>query len=156
MRSLLFAWFAALFCFAGIHALEIPKEGATKPVQQSEQSALVISPSQSERKIRIPASTPLEIEVSYTVSSVNVRQNDYVSFRVLVPIKIEGVIVIEKGALVNGRVVEASRGGRWGKAGKLSWIMIDAVAVDLSRVPVRATTELPNGGDRIRGISHGG
>src|SRR5262244_234870 len=34
MRSLLFAGFAALFCFGAIHAQETPKEGAaTKPVQ---------------------------------------------------------------------------------------------------------------------------
>jgi hypothetical protein len=64
-----------------------------------------------------------------------VRPNEYVSFRLLVPIKIEGVIAIEKDART-GRILEAKRGGCGGKAGKLSWIMIDGVAVDLSRVPV--------------------
>jgi hypothetical protein len=105
--------------------------------------------------VQVPASIPLEIEAAYTVRSVNVRPNEYVSFRLLVPIKIEGVIVIEKDART-GRILEAKRGGCGGKAGKLSWIMIDAVAVDLLRVPVRAGNDLPDGRDRIREISHGG
>jgi hypothetical protein len=104
----------------------------------------------------VPAGTLLEIEAAYTVRSVNVRPHDYVSFRVLVPVQIEGATVIEKDALVTGQILEAKRGGRWGKAGKLSWIMKDVVAVDLSRVPVQASKDLPDGRDRISGISHGG
>lgn len=84
------------------------------------------------------------------------RPKDFLSFRVLVPVKVDGVTLIEKDALVTGRVVESKRGGRWGKAGKLSWIMLDVVAVDLSRVPVQPHQELPGGGERIPGISHGG
>ena len=57
---------------------------------------------------------------------------------------------------MTGRVVEAKRGGRWGKAGKLSWIMVDVVAVDLSRVPVQMNNDFPDSSTRIRGISHGG
>ena|SRR5215510_1073397 len=157
MRSLLFVGFAIFSCLTAIHA-QGTTEGtaAAKSIQESERSAPVTILTQAERQVKVPAGTPLEIEVAYTISSVDVRPNDQVSFRVLVPIKIEGVIVIDKDALVTGRIVEAERGGRWGKAGKLSWIMIDAVAVDLSRVPVRASTELPNGRDRLRGISHGG
>src|SRR4030095_16610046 len=86
----------------------------------------------------------------------NVRPHDYVSFRVLVPVQIEGATVIEKDALVTGQILEAKRGGRWGKAGKLSWIMKDVVAVDLSRVPGQASKDLPDGRDRMSAISHGG
>jgi len=34
--------------------------------------------------------------------------------------------------------------------------MVDVVAVDLSRVPVAASKDHPDGHNRIRGISHGG
>jgi hypothetical protein len=157
VKSLLFSGVAVFFCMVTVHGQGTPEENAAaKPVQPSERSSAVTSPAQTERQIKIPAGTPVEIEAAYTVRSDNVRPTDYVSFRVLVPIKIEGVIVIEKDALVNGRILEAKRGERWGKAGKLSWIMIDAVAVDLSRVPVQASQELPSGRNRIRGISHGG
>ena len=158
MKSLLIAVFAILFCQLTVHAQAVTQEpGATKVIQESERSADSSSVSAPEkRKVKVPAGTPLEIEAIHTVRSVNVRPNEYLSFRVLVPIRIEDVTVIEKDALVTGRVVEAKRGVRWGKAGKLSWMMIDVVAVDLSRVPVQISTDSPDKRNRIRGISHGG
>lgn len=158
MKSLLIAVFAICLCQLAVHAQTAPQESAgTKIIQESERSAApATAPAENKRTVKIPAGTPLEIEAIHTVRSVNVRPNDYLSFRVLVPIKIEDVTVIEKDALVTGRVVEAKRGGRWGKAGKLSWIMIDVVAVDLSRVPVRIGKDFPDNRNRIRGISHGG
>ena len=108
------------------------------------------------RELKIPAGTTLEIEVAYTVFSSNVRKYDFLSFRVLIPVRVDGVTLIEKDALVTGRVIEAKRGGRWGKSGKLSWVMLDVVAVDLSRVPVQPNQELPGGSDHIGGSSHGG
>lgn len=158
MKSLLIAVFAIFLCQLAVHAQTAPPEsGATKVIQETERSTesppLVV---QNKRKVKVPAGTPLEIEAVHTVRSVNVRPNDYVSFRVLVPIKVEDVVVIEKDALVTGRVVEAKRGGRWGKAGKLSWIMTDVIAVDLTRVPVQISEDSPDSSTRIRGISHGG
>jgi hypothetical protein len=158
VKSLLIALFAICLCQLAVHAQTAPQESqATKVIQASEQST---EPSivtvQDKRKVKLPAGTPLEIEAVHTVRSVDVRPNEYLSFRVLVPITIGDVTVIEKDALVTGRVVEAKRGGRWGKAGKLSWIMTDVVAVDLSRVPVQISKDSPDNRNRIRGISHGG
>lgn len=130
--------------------------GAIKPVQEAQSIADTTPPKLARRELRIPAGTTIEIETAYTVLSSNVRQYDFLSFRVLVPVKVDGVTLIEKDALVTGRVIEAKRGGRWGKSGKLSWVMLDVVAVDLSRVPVQPHQELPGGSDRISGISHGG
>jgi hypothetical protein len=130
--------------------------GATKAIQGSQSTAdSEPAPPAQKREYTIPAGTAIEIEAAYSVNSLEVRSNDYVSFRVLVPIQIDGVTVIDKQSLVTGRVVEAKRGGHWGKAGKLSWTMVDVVAVDLTRVPVQAHQEFPNG-NRISGTSHGG
>jgi hypothetical protein len=158
MKSLLIAVFAICLCHVAVQAQTAPQEsGATKIIQESERSTEPSTvPAKDKRKVKVPAGTPLEIEAIHTVRSVNVRPNDYLSFRVLVPIRIEDVTVIEKGALVTGRVVEAKRGGLWGKAGKLSWIMMDVVAADLSRVPVYIGKDSPDNRNRIRGISHGG
>ena len=154
MRSFFFTVFAIFLCQLAGHAQTAPQEpGAAKVIQESERSVIQ---AQDKRKLKIPAGTSLEIEAVHTVQSVNVRPNDYLSFRVLVPIMIDNVTVIERDALVTGRVVEAKRGGRWGKAGKLSWIMMDVVAVDLSRVPVQVSKDSPDNRNRIRGISHGG
>jgi len=130
---------------------------AAKPVQEAQSiSDATVPMKPMRRELKIPAGTALEIEAAYTVSSSNVRKYDFLSFRVLVPVKIDGVTLIEENALVTARVVEAKRGGRWGKSGKLSWIMLDVVAADLSRVPVQPHQELPGAADRISGISHGG
>jgi hypothetical protein len=158
VKSFFFTVFAIFLCQLAVYAqTAAPEPGAAKVIQESERSAAISTiPAQDQRKVTVPASTPLEIEAIHTVSSVDVRPNDYLSFRVLVPIRIDNVTVIEKDALVTGRVVEAKRGGRWGKAGKLSWIMVDVVAVDLSRVPVQVSKDIPDNRNRLRGISHGG
>ena len=128
----------------------------TQPISDTPKASDTSDARPERRELTIPAGTALEIAAANTVRSVDMRPNDFLSFRVLVPVQVDGVTLIEKDALVTGRVVESKRGGRWGKAGKLSWIMLDVVAVDLSRVPVQPHQELPGGGERIRGISHGG
>jgi hypothetical protein len=98
-------------------------------------------------QIVVPAGTHVDVEAAYTVSSLDVQAGDLISFRVLVPIKINGVVVVDKGALVTARVIEAKRGGHWGKAGRLSWTMQDVVAVDSRRVPLQSGAEA--GSDEI-------
>jgi hypothetical protein len=112
--------------------------------------------SQTRRPLKIPAGTPVEIEVAYTVSSLDVRPNDLISFRMVVPVRVDGRTVIEKNALVTGRVAQAKRGGHWGKAGKLSWTMQDVVAIDLTRVPLQAQLEGPESKNKVTGTSRSG
>lgn len=141
-----------LFVIATIQA---QSPGAANSVQlsQSESSA---SPPSPTRELKIPAGTAVEIETAYTVSSLDVRPEELISFRVIVPIRVDGQTVIEKNSLVTGRVVQAKRGQHWGKAGKLSWIMQDVVAVDLTRVPIQAQRDSPQAENGIKGTSHGG
>ena len=127
---------------------------AANPVQLSQPESATALP--VVREVRIPAGTPLEIETAFTVNSQYVRPEELISFRVLVPVKVDGVTVIEKYSLVTGRVVEAKRGRHWGRAGKLSWIMQDVVAVDLTRVPLQAVRDTPASTNRVAGTSHGG
>jgi len=129
--------------------------GAANSVQVA-QRELPASLTVPARELKIPAGTPLEIEAAYTISSLDVRPNDLISFRVIVPIKIDGVTVVERYSLVSGRVAQAKRGGHWGKAGKLSWAMQDVVAVDLTRVPLQAQIEGPEAKNGVKGTSHGG
>ena len=130
---------------------------AAKSIQPSQSTAdtSVATPAPS-RELKIPAGTPLDIEAVYTVSSVDMRPGDLLSFHVLIPVKVDGMIVIDKFSLVTGRVVEAKRGGHWGKAGRLSWTMQDVVAIDLTRVPLQAQKDLPTGRNGIKGTGHGG
>ena len=158
MRKLIFLILAAFISQATVSAQSpVAQPDATKPVQQSQTVADTAAlPATPIRDVKLPAGTPIDIESAYTVSSLDLRPNDYLSFRVLIPIKVDGVTVIEKGALVTGRVVEAKRGRHWGKAGRLSWTMVDVVSTDGTRIPLQTQKDLSGGRTGIKGTSHGG
>ena len=145
-----------LFVIATIQAQSPAATTSAANSVQVAQRELPASLTVPARELKIRAGTPLEIEAAYSVSSLDVRPNDLISFRVIVPIKIDGVTVVERYSLVSGRVVQAKRGGHWGKAGKLSWAMQDVVAVDLTRVPLQAQIEGPEAKNGVKGTSHGG
>ncbi len=91
------------------------------------------------QRIEIPKNTTVEIEAAYRISSQEVKTGEAISFRVVTPVQINGVIVIDSGAIATGRVTKASRGGHFGKAGRLAWLMEDVAAVDGSKVPLETT-----------------
>ena len=158
MRSTISVFLTIVFLCSGLAAqsARVP-ESATKPIQPSDSAAAISTPAQPPpRELKLPAGIRLDIEATYTVSSLDFRPGDYLSFRVLVPVMIDGVTLIDKNSLVTGRVVEAKRGRHWGKAGRLSWTMQDVVAVDGTRVPLQAQKDLPTGRNGIKGTSHGG
>jgi hypothetical protein len=97
--------------------------------------------------LQIPDGIGIEIETPYRVNSKEFKPNDEISFRVINPIRINGVTVIEQGATATGRIEKAKRGGHFGKAGLLVWTMQSVTAVDGSQVPLRAAQE------RVRGDS---
>jgi hypothetical protein len=134
----------------------VVETSAAKPVQEAQSLADTSeSTPRPSREVKLPAGTPIDIESAYTVSSLDLKPNEYLSFRVLIPVKVDGVTVIEDGALVTARVVEAKRGRHWGKAGRLSWTMVNVVAIDGTRPPVQAQRDLPDGSSGIKGTSHG-
>ena len=99
-------------------------------------------------RVKIPNGLAIEIEAPFTVSSQEVREGDAISFRVVNPVKVDGVTVIAPGATATARVVKASRGGHFGRAGRLAWMMRDVAAVDGTRIPLQAS-------GRLVGDSHG-
>ena len=135
MRTIITLIFACLFFVSTTSAQSGAGGSAAEQIIQPSQSSTVASTEgQSTRELTLPAGTPIEVEVAYTVNSLDLKPGEHISFRVLVPIVIDGVAVIEEGALVTARVTQAKRGGHWGKGGKLAWSMEDVVAVDNSRI----------------------
>lgn len=142
--------FFALIALVGLphtgssQALPSPSPAA-ESVQESGSSAPLLSPPQSNKlPLKIPAGTPIEIEATHTVNSVDVKAGELVSFRVLIPVVLDGVTVIEKGALVTALVTVAKRGGHWGKSGRLAWRMQDVIAVDNTRIPLAPESSIRN------------
>jgi hypothetical protein len=119
---------------------------AAKTIQPSQTSTAVLNPPPAS-ELKIPAGTPIEIEVAYTVNSLDVKPGERISFRVLIPVVIDGVTVIEKGAHVTARLTQAKRGGHWGKPGRLAWSMEDVGASDATRVPL--APETASRGDKL-------
>jgi hypothetical protein len=146
---------------------------AAKIVQQSSSDELPSVTQVLRREVKLVAGTPIDVEVAYTVNSIDVKPGELISFRTLIPVVVDGVTVIEEGALVTARISQAKRGGHWGKAGRLAWSMQDVVAADNSRIPLAPETRLRDdklwslekqttkgetakGDGRIIGTSHGG
>lgn len=90
-------------------------------------------------EVSIPDGTPLEVESTFTVSSSEVEEGTAVSFTVVHPVKINGATVIAAGARATARITKAKKGGSWGRAGTLAWMMQDVIAVDGTKVPLEFT-----------------
>lgn len=157
----LFFLFLALFVSQTRLAAQnsVPAPAATETIQQSQSANAATLPAKTDAslesvnlksqsresvQVKIPAGTSIDVEVAYTVSSLDMRPGELLSFRVLVPVMIDGVIVIERDALVTARVTESKRGGHWGKSGRLIWAMEDVVAADNTRILLDPVTHSRN------------
>lgn len=96
------------------------------------------TPAQQNLRMKIPNGVTIEVEAPFTVSSQDVKKGDAISFRVVNPVKVDGVVIIAAGATATARVVKASRGGHFGRAGRLAWEMQDVTAVDGTRIPLQS------------------
>jgi hypothetical protein len=122
---------------------------ATEKIQPSQSSAAFSLPEQAESPTKIPDGTQVDIEAPYTINSMEFKATDKISFRVVNPVKVNGVTVIEQGATATARIDKAKRGGHWGKAGLFIFTIQSVTAVDGSQIPLRAVNV------RLRGDSKG-
>ncbi len=107
------------------------------PVKTIEQPRSVEStPSTS---LTLKDGTPVELEMAYTVSSADLKEGDAVSFRVVQPIQVNGITVIERGASATARVVKAEGGKSWGRGGNLTWAIQSVATVDNQKIPLNYT-----------------
>ena len=156
MRKSIFATILGLLFCSVLFAQSTPTaDTAANNVQPSPAAAADSSVERAFDDVKIPAGTPIDIQITDIISSMDTKAGDLISFRVLVPVKVNDTIVIGNNALVTARIVKAKRAGHWGKAGKLAWTMQDVVAVDLTRVSLTANPDFPGGQQGVTGQSHG-
>jgi len=123
---------------------------ATEKIQPSQSSSAAAPAHQPDSPgNKIPDGTPVEIEAPYTINSMEFKAKDKISFRVVDPVKVNGLTIIEQGATATARIDKAKRGGHWGKAGLFIFTMQSVTAVDGSQIPLR------NVQVRLRGDSKG-
>jgi hypothetical protein len=108
------------------------------------------NPSETQKSIqmKIPNGLIVQVEAPFDINSQYFRKGDKISFRVVNPVKVEGIVVIAPGATATAQVTLAERGGHFGRAGRIAWAMQDVAAVDGTRIPLQAS-------GRIVGDSHG-
>lgn len=92
--------------------------------------------------IAIPDNTLVELELAFDINSASSKQGDSISFRVIKPLMINGITVIEKDALANGKIITAKKARRWGREGKLAWSVEDVTAIDGKAVRLKATSSM--------------
>ncbi|MBA3248254.1 MAG: hypothetical protein H0T63_09240 [Pyrinomonadaceae bacterium] len=107
----------------------------TSPMQPHDSS--VVAPSPQPLAVQLPAGTFIDVEAAHTISSQAVRKGDLISFRVVNPVQVKGVLVIAPGATATAIVTQASRGGHFGRAGRLAWEIQEVTAVDGTRIPLQ-------------------
>jgi len=155
-KVILAASIGVLFCSTIAAQSPLVTEPAANSIQESPAVVSALLPGTQVRDVKIPAGTPIDIEATHAISSMDAKAGDLISFRVLIPVKINDAIVIDQKAIVTARLAKAKRAGHWGKAGKLLWTMQDVVAVDLTRVSLMANPDFPDGQQGVTGQSHGG
>lgn len=87
--------------------------------------------------VGVPAGTLVELETAYAFDSQLTRKGDAVSFRVVNPVIVDGQVVVERGAVATAVVTQAERGGHFGRAGRIAWMLKEVTAADGSRIPVQ-------------------
>jgi hypothetical protein len=86
--------------------------------------------------------TPLVVELMSRISSNTAKVGDVVDLMIVNPVVVNGVVVIEKGAPAKARIGRAKKAGFWGRAGRVSWTMMDVLLVDGNRTPIRMEKQL--------------
>lgn len=86
--------------------------------------------------VRIPKGTLIEVETAKAVTSADVSVGSPITFQTTRRLFVNGILVVERGALARARVVKVQRARRLGRPGMLAWEMEHVVAVDGTRVPI--------------------
>jgi hypothetical protein len=146
MQLLTFISFAVL-----AQATAAPVAEPTAPPAVQAPAAAVAAPSSG--VVRVPAGTPVEVELVESLSSKTSKLGDHFAIRVAQPIAIEGAPVLAAGATGQGEVIDVAQAGLVGGRGKL---IISARSLDLNGRPVqvRGMTLMVAGKGRV-GLAHG-
>jgi hypothetical protein len=94
-------------------------------------------PTKGRIPVVIPDSTPVKVALSEDLESDVQKPGYVIYFHVLEDVRIRGLRVIAKGAMVRGRLLGSSDRSRTGQAARLEWNLMDVETVDGQRLPLR-------------------
>lgn len=91
-----------------------------------------------DEEIVLGEGTPLNLVTAQEVSSKTAKLGDSVSFKVDEDVVVKGHVIISKGTLAKGSVMNAEESGRMGKSGKLGIQVESTMTVDGQPLRLRA------------------
>jgi PEGA domain len=97
-------------------------------------------------EVLIPSGTKISCRLEQSISSATADEGQPVQLSVTENVKVGDVIVIPQGAVVEGRVVEATAKRRMGRTGKLDFSIDKVRAADGEFIPLRYTMQKKEGG----------
>lgn len=109
-------------------------------------SPTLFSQSESQNGFLLPDGTPIKLRLGRTMSSADAKTGETVDFEVLEDVKINEVVLITRGTIALGSVVEAQAKRRMGRGGKLDMIIESVRLVNGEKIPLRASKESKGGG----------
>jgi PEGA domain len=142
MRSNVFAICSVLLCPVLV-AQQMPTPAtaaASKP------GAAATAPGQPPPPATLLDGTPVRLRLSQTISSADAKVGEEVPFEVVEEVKVDGVVVIPKGATAIGTVTEAQPKRRMGRGGKLNVNISYVRLADQEKAALRAAKDTQGGG----------
>jgi hypothetical protein len=121
---------------------------ATKPAEPAKK---IVPPATI--AVQIPEGTVVAVEAVKTISSADIEKGNQIPFVVARRVFVNGVLAIDHGAAVSGRVIKSSPAGFWGRGGTLEIALEDVLAVDGTRIPIKLVKTDVKGGNHITAVT---
>jgi hypothetical protein len=105
-------------------------------------------------QVKVPAKTQVEVEAAFPISSADAKKGDLLTFLTTRQVFVDGLLIINRGAIAKARVVNVKPAAALGRAGMLAWAMEYVEAVDGSRLPLEISGVI-KGNNRIMVLAGG-
>jgi hypothetical protein len=106
------------------------------------------------KAVKIPRGTAVTVETLYPVSSASFKVNNTISFAVITPVVVDGVLLIPRGTTARAKIVRVKKAQMLGRGGALTFQMDYILAIDGTKIPVQLTASA-EGSNRSVGIAAG-
>jgi len=87
-------------------------------------------------QVKVPAKTQIEVEAAFPISSATAKKGDLLTFLTTRQVFIDGLLIINRGAVAKAQIVDVKPAGALGRAGMLAWAMEYVEAVDGTQLPL--------------------
>ncbi|HWA64287.1 MAG TPA: hypothetical protein VG866_00285 [Candidatus Paceibacterota bacterium] len=101
------------------------------------------------RRVMIPDGTEIRLRMAEPISSATAQIDDRVRMEVAEDVRVNGVLIIKKGAAARGTVIEAEHKRSFGRAGKLNFTVDSVKAVNGENIRLRGTKTREGEGNKL-------